>query len=255
MAPINVLKYFILEWSEFVVNGLNLSFPRNGSLQFGYVVLVVSLLVIGRAYATDNISLPLRLVMWSIIVGLIVVQARTIFGLLKQKLTLPGVTEIIALIITAFLTAAELALLKYTPLLPKGHDPYLEFVLFLSPPVFILGGGALLVDRFSNGQQKLSANVAVKSPTSEILTVQAQEHYLLLTTAEGTKIQRGRFRDLIADLKGIDGIHVHRSWWVARSAVSRVIKQERDYVIQLASGETVPVARSKVALLRELGWI
>ncbi|RBP51728.1 LytTR family DNA-binding domain-containing protein [Arenicella xantha] len=255
MAVSNELKTLFLEWSEYVMNGLKYLVFKNWPLQIGYAALLVSLLVMGRAYATDNIGFPLRLAMWSIIVGLIVVQTRIIFGFIQPRLPLPVVAEAVTLTLTSFLCAAELALLKYTPLLPKSHDPYFEFVLFLIAPVFILGGGALLLDRFVSSQQNHSKNIAANRPASEILTVQAQEHYILLTTAEGTKIRRGKFREQVAQLKGLDGIQVHRSWWVARAAVSSVTKQERDYVIQLVSGECVPVARSKVALLREMGWI
>lgn len=131
----------------------------------------------------------------------------------------------------------------------------MEFVLFLMPPVFVLGGGALLLDRWADSKSRLPVNKSALHETSEILTVQAQEHYLLVTTKEGTQMRRGRLQDEVAELKNIDGLQVHRSWWVARAAVARVLKRERDYVIHLVSGETVPVARSKVAALRNSGWI
>lgn len=237
------------------MNGPQPVLPRPVLLQLAYAALIVALLVIGRGFATDNISLPLRVIMWSVVVGLVIVQARLIFTLLVPKLQFSWLAGIVALTCTTFLSAAELALLKYTPLLPKGHDPYSEFVLFLVPPVFVLGAGALLLDWLAGAHRSPSKEIAKNSHYSEILTVQAQEHYLLLTTVDGTKIERGRFRDQVARLKEQDGIQVHRSWWVARAAVSRVLKHERDYVIQLVSGETVPVARSRVSSLREAGWI
>ena len=237
------------------MNGPMRSLRKNQLLQIGYVAVVVCLLAMGRAYATDNLSLPIRLGMWSIIVGLVVFQTRVFFSAIKAKFSLPGMAEITALMITLFVSAAELAILKYTPLLPKGHDPYFEFVLFMMPMVFILGGGALLLDRLVPTLQKPSVDVSDNELCSKILTVQAQEHYLLVTTAQGTTMQRGRLRDQVAKLKDMDGLQVHRSWWVARAAVIGVLKRERDYVIQLISGETVPVARSKVALLRDSGWM
>ena len=51
------------------------------------------------------------------------------------------------------------------------------------------------------------------------------------------------------------GLQVHRSWWVARDAVRGVQAEWRALSLVLENGLSVPVARSRVAILRDNGWL
>ncbi|MBD3762204.1 LytTR family DNA-binding domain-containing protein, partial [Rhizorhabdus sp.] len=64
-----------------------------------------------------------------------------------------------------------------------------------------------------------------------------------------------RLRDAIAELNGLDGMQVHRSWWVARDAVRRWHRDGRAFTLELVNGLQVPVARNRVAILRAEGWL
>jgi DNA-binding LytR/AlgR family response regulator len=54
-----------------------------------------------------------------------------------------------------------------------------------------------------------------------------------------------RMRDAVAELDGVEGAQVHRSWWIARSAVARVEPHGRTLAIKLANGLKVPVSRER----------
>ena len=59
-----------------------------------------------------------------------------------------------------------------------------------------------------------------------------------------------------AELNGlIEGMRVHRSWWVARSAVTGWERDGKTLTLQLSSGQTVPVARDRQPLVRAAGWL
>jgi hypothetical protein len=90
---------------------------------------------------------------------------------------------------------------------------------------------------------------------AEIWAVQAEDHYLRLHTSKGQDLILMRLSDAMAELKGIDGAQTHRSWWVARAAISDVRKGERSATIRLPDETEAPVSRSQARTLRERGWI
>jgi DNA-binding LytR/AlgR family response regulator len=51
------------------------------------------------------------------------------------------------------------------------------------------------------------------------------------------------------------GAQTHRSWWVARDAVSGVVANGRNREIRLVNGMRVPVARDSVFRLEQAGFL
>lgn len=89
----------------------------------------------------------------------------------------------------------------------------------------------------------------------ELHAVQAEDHYLRVYTAEGSDLILHRFSDAIAELEGMGGLQVHRSWWVARDGVAEVVRRERRLYILLKDGTEAPVSRTYAPAVREAGWI
>ncbi len=87
-----------------------------------------------------------------------------------------------------------------------------------------------------------------------LLCLQMEDHYVRLHTPEGSFLVLTPLRTAIAQVEGIEGMQVHRSWWVARQAVQGVVQDGRNLRLKLANGLEAPVARSKVAELRAVGW-
>jgi DNA-binding LytR/AlgR family response regulator len=63
-----------------------------------------------------------------------------------------------------------------------------------------------------------------------------------------------RMRDAVAELDGLPGLQVHRSWWVASEAVERVEKEDGRARLRLTNGMIVPVARSQMGAVRAQRW-
>lgn len=57
------------------------------------------------------------------------------------------------------------------------------------------------------------------------------------------------------ELGDLDGLQVHRSWWVARHAVVGVVEGGRKLRLCLTGGMETPVSRSSVARSRQAGWL
>jgi hypothetical protein len=98
--------------------------------------------------------------------------------------------------------------------------------------------------------QRLPAKLAGAS----LWAVEAEDHYLRLHTSLGQDLILMRLGDAVTELEGIEGARTHRSWWVARDAVSRVEREDGRIRLVLADGAGAPVSRAYVKPLRAAGW-
>ncbi|QUL37736.1 LytTR family DNA-binding domain-containing protein [Erythrobacter sp. JK5] len=90
---------------------------------------------------------------------------------------------------------------------------------------------------------------------TDVIALEMEDHYVRVHTALGSELVLLRLRDAIAELDGIEGRQVHRSWWVARGAVEEVVREGRNVRLKLPRGIEAPVARAQVGDLRDSGWI
>lgn len=102
---------------------------------------------------------------------------------------------------------------------------------------------------------KFLERLPLKLRGAEIWAVEAQDHYLRLHTSKGQDLILMRLADAVAELAGIEGAQVHRSWWVARDAVADARRRDGRATLTLRDGSEVPVSRTYAKLIREAGWI
>ena len=88
-----------------------------------------------------------------------------------------------------------------------------------------------------------------------LLCLQMEDHYVRAHTDLGSDLILTPLKDAVAELGEIDGLQVHRSWWVARSAVAAAVVNGRNYSLRLTNGLEVPVSRASVARARASGWL
>jgi hypothetical protein len=80
----------------------------------------------------------------------------------------------------------------------------------------------------------------------DILALESEDHYVRVHGMRGSELLHMRLRDAIAEMDGHPGEQIHRSWWVARGAVTEVQARGRGCEVHLANGERAPVARDSV---------
>ncbi|MEE8172728.1 MAG: LytTR family DNA-binding domain-containing protein, partial [Alphaproteobacteria bacterium] len=80
-------------------------------------------------------------------------------------------------------------------------------------------------------------------------------HYLRIHTSAGQDLILLRLKDAVSELAGADGMHVHRSYWVARNAVANLERKGRKTTLTLSNGLRVPVSESFLPSVREAGWL
>jgi hypothetical protein len=90
---------------------------------------------------------------------------------------------------------------------------------------------------------------------ARLLAIEAEDHYLRIHTTSGSDLVLMRLADAVAELQGVDGRKVHRSFWVARDAVEGIEREGTRVRLVLTGGLVVPVSRARQAELRAAGWI
>lgn len=102
---------------------------------------------------------------------------------------------------------------------------------------------------------KFLERLPLKLRGAEVWAVEAEDHYLRLHTSQGQDLILLRLADAVAELDGLEGMQVHRSWWVARDAIADAKRGDGRAVLTLKDGSEVPVSRTYAGQLRDKGWI
>jgi hypothetical protein len=104
------------------------------------------------------------------------------------------------------------------------------------------------------GPARLYARLPVRLRKAEIWALQAEDHYLRVHTSLGSDLILMRLSDAIAELDGVEGAQTHRSWWVAKAAVTDAKRIDERAVLTLGGGIEAPVSRKFAPTLRKTGW-
>lgn len=94
-----------------------------------------------------------------------------------------------------------------------------------------------------------------RAPGEAAFCLQMQDHYVRVHRATGVTMELMSMKAAIDRYGAADGLQVHRSWWVARSAIGAVERNGRGFRLQVSGGLTVPVARNRIAELRTLNLL
>lgn len=88
----------------------------------------------------------------------------------------------------------------------------------------------------------------------DIICIEAQDHYIVVTTPRGAERLLMRLGDAETDLATLEiarGLRVHRSWWVNLAHVTTVTRRPRGGLeLVMSGGQRVPVARGQREAVR-----
>lgn len=137
--------------------------------------------------------------------------------------------------------------------------PMVWFGQCLAISIPLVGGYLLLRPRLLRSEvEPAPAPVVVEEAPAPVvgpvLCLRMEDHYVRVCTPGGSRLVAGPFERVIAGMAE-EGMRVHRSWWVARAAVTGVVADGRNLRLTLRGGLTAPVSRASVAKLREAGWL
>ena len=89
----------------------------------------------------------------------------------------------------------------------------------------------------------------------EVTALQMEDHYVRVHTPLGSDLLLTPMAQAVEALGAVEGLRVHRSWWVARRAVEGSAMDGRNLRLKLRGGIEAPVARTAVAQVRAAGWL
>ncbi len=87
---------------------------------------------------------------------------------------------------------------------------------------------------------------------TDIVALQAEDHYVRVFTHAGSALIRYRFGDAMRDVAPLDGLQVHRSFWVRRSSITGVDTRSNPWLVTISSGQQIPVSQAFRAVVRAL---
>ena len=181
----------------------------------------------------------------------------------------PAATWAVIVIAAAILTAPFQILVSHVgvamwPILEhlRPIDWYLQGLLTAEPVVL----GLTVLGRARMRKRWLAKEAGEAPPTSpsqgllgaapsSVLCLRMEDHYVRVHTLGGSRLVLATLSQAVAVMDGIDGLQVHRSWWVARKAVDGTVVDGRNLRVRLVNGVMAPVARSAVATVRAAGWM
>ena len=181
-----------------------------------------------------------------------------------RRIRLPAAARIAALVAIITVPAALAASAAAAVL----HHRPIDWALCWKtvPQIAMVGAGfsalGVLADRprrlapaaFRAEDPTLSGLLPHKLSGARLLALEAQDHYVRVHTDRGSALVLTGLESAIAKLAGVEGQRVHRSWWVARAAVTDVRRGGGRAVLRLTGGVEVPVSRRYARLLRTAGW-
>lgn len=107
------------------------------------------------------------------------------------------------------------------------------------------------ISRIVDGSQAILEKLPAKA-RGEILALAGEDHYVRVITNRGSGLVYGRLSVIAASMPPEWGLQVHRSNWVSRTAVVKLVNTSGKYRAVLADGSEIPVSARYVELLRRL---
>lgn len=239
-------------------------------------VTVVTALA-GPFHSLERLSFPARLIYWgvtavasTVLMTFLTILTHRIAGQ-KKIHWLPA--SLIAGAIGTLPVMALIYVANRLSTLSDGASGFWAMFPYVVVPVMLINVlvSAILADKDSGplhdtaqpATQDLDApGAAVEQPSllysklpvtlgREVVSIQAKDHYIDVTTAKGNALVLMRLSDAEQDLAALDGLRVHRSWWVSLPHVERIEKGVSGPELRMRVGPAVPVSRGQRATVRD----
>jgi len=229
----------------------------------GVAVILAMFVAVSGAFGTGRITADVR---YPVIAGLALLILGIEFAIMAvfERIATFGRKPLWAMVrMLTFLTCTIIACWGVARFFEgaRGTPPLSRFVV----PVLVVFFAAAALERLSKRSPAPAKMAQPMCPAfvdrlpralqgAEIVAIEGEDHYVRVHTSMGRHLLLMRFADALRELKRLEGLQTHRSWWVAKSAVSGVRRGNGRAVLTLANGLQAPVSRRFSAELREHGW-
>lgn len=233
---------------------------------FAASLLFAVILTATGAFGTFRIILPLRLAYWILTTfsaaASLLTASRLLSRYFRSGWVRRAATVVVAAVPTALVAGAAAAFLIPVSFSLRGFAEIYPAALILNLLLLALYRLTARRDVIVNTAPTAAPDdsvpplIASKLPPrlarGRLLVVEAQDHYLRVTTRDGQALVHMRFADALAALDQSDGIRVHRSWWVARTSIESMKFASGRGELTLVDGSLVPVSRSFAPMVKQI---
>lgn len=236
---------------------------------YGIATGMAALLSFTAANNTGSVPLPARLLYWLMLMygGTLIAQ---IIGRLLDRYSNLGLWQTIAAMMLIITPAISIFAWLVTAAV-NGQPPQVMNLLVYVPPVLAISLAMatlhVMVAREPEQSHAFAPEVKTepgavfrerlpfKFRHADIHALEAEDHYLRVHTSAGDTLILMRLYDAIRELDGIEGSQTHRSWWVAKGAVTDIRRSDGRVMLTLKGGFNAPVSRSYQKALKQDGWL
>lgn len=89
----------------------------------------------------------------------------------------------------------------------------------------------------------------------DLISLSVQDHYVEVSTSNGAGLVHFRLTDAMDDCDGVEGLQIHRSHWVALAGIKSVFRKNNKVLVETTKGEMLPVSRTYLPKIKELGLL
>lgn len=237
-----------------------------------FVIATVAALVMAilAPLGTGRIGIEARLLYWLLLMeagalfGIVATRSVARWGRLEHRPWLEGllVSVLIAVPLTVVVAFARTAFFGLGLPGPRAGAIMFSLVLMISAILVAISYAVERRDPPAGPDAAVdpAAALAERLPLPlrglAILALEAEDHYLRVHLEGGrSALILMRLTDAVAALAAVPGARTHRSWWVAKAAVTRIAKADGRAVLTLEGGLEAPVSRTYYRALADAGWL
>lgn len=239
-----------------------------------WAVSTLLLALSGPLGSVENCTLAHRTLFWAMTMGGIILTGAALRAVLHGVLgwrhhmrDLPLVAAAVALIMILPVSAvAQAHVIAHGPVLDSQFRETMLFLFLTAMAIgaysYIAAGDGAAVPTGPDAQQTEPPAAVVPrlvqridpAVQDDLIAITGRDHYVDILTGKGRTSLLMRFSDAVAEAAPTDGAQVHRSHWVAWSAVTGVERREGKVMLVLSNAERIPVSRSYRDLLARRGF-
>ena len=230
----------------------------------GLAVIAALVGLIGPFGTFDAFTLPQRLAYWAANVAATFFAATFTITLADAWLSQRITSRPLTLVLAALLAAVPVTIIVVTIVKTTGADPRaLDIAVLYVYCAFITLGVALLSILVNTPKPAATFDPATPpllgrlplAKRGRLIRLSAQDHYTEVVTEAGRELVLMRLADAIAEAAPTVGLRIHRSHWVASSAVTGSSRRNGRVFVSLDDGTEMPVSRSQISAARAAGLI
>ena len=251
---------------------------------FLYLGLILVTVVLGPFGTYDSLTLWPRVTFWALdIMGTAIILSVTLHVFFHSQITAqirPLNRFFLAILIGSVPASAFVALicdtvgasLSLNLPLPVVYLQIVGLAVIVFSVEFVVWPKILRPNRYkphAEGRTSVPKNTLIDMPPkpqsssliqrlppdmqdAEILSISMQDHYAQIVTSKGEHLLLIRLSDAIDLLDGQPGLQIHRSHWVATSALKNLTRNGRRHDLHTTDGRTLPVSAARISDVKDM---